>query len=382
MWFLDADHGVPYVESVTSTSDERRAPPRYRLQTFGTLRLVGSADDTVLGDSGHQRRRLALLAVLAAAGEQGRSRDQLLGLFWPEVSQERARHSLGQLLYAIRTSLDEDLFTRVNPLRLNAAVLDSDIGRFADALARADLEAAVELHHGRFLDGFYLSDSPEFEQWMEAERARIDRSYSGALERLAKRAAEANDFLAASRWQQKLIETDPLSSKYATGLIRALENAGDHASALRYAERYEALLGEELGTSVGPAVAALVAEVRARANTTSVIVRGAPRPAQPERPDGSPPTAPATRSVIDPRDVASHRSEAPAPRVRPRRPAAAVFGIAALALVALVAVGSFLRLRNGSGAPSARGDPSIAVLPLANLSGNSRDAALVDGISE
>jgi DNA-binding SARP family transcriptional activator len=74
---------------VTTTSGETPAPPRFRLQTFGTLRLVGSTDDTVLGEHGHQRRRLALLAVLAASGEQGRSRDQLLGLFWPEVSQSR-----------------------------------------------------------------------------------------------------------------------------------------------------------------------------------------------------------------------------------------------------------------------------------------------------
>ena len=93
-----------------TTKEGATAPPRrFRLQTFGTLRLVDSKGETLLGDHGHHRRRLALLAVLAASGEAGRSRDWLQGLFWPEVSQARARHSLEQLLYALRSSLDDDL---------------------------------------------------------------------------------------------------------------------------------------------------------------------------------------------------------------------------------------------------------------------------------
>ncbi|MGI9044868.1 MAG: AfsR/SARP family transcriptional regulator, partial [Gemmatimonadaceae bacterium] len=273
---------------MTTTSDPALSTPRFRLQTFGTIRLVGAADETVLGDHGHQRRRLALLAVLAASGERGRSRDQLLGLFWPDVSQSRARHSLEQLLYAIRTSLDASVFAGMNPVRLNAAFVSSDIADFADALVDEKLEAAVEMYRGPFLEGFYLSDAPEFEQWLDAERARIERSYTETLERLAKDAEDAGDFAASSRWLRKLIDTDPVSSRHATGLIRALMNAGDHASALKYAERYEAIVAQELGTSVGPAVAELVAEVRARAKTESVVVRGAFPLSKPGRGSSSP----------------------------------------------------------------------------------------------
>jgi TolB-like protein/DNA-binding SARP family transcriptional activator len=366
---------------VTSTSGGTPAPPRFRLQTFGTLRLVGSGDDTVLGDSGHQRRRLALLAVLAASGEQGRSRDQLLGLFWPEVSQSRARHSLEQLLYAIRTSLDGSVFMGVNPVRLSAAFITSDVGDFADALARGALETAVELYRGRFLEGFYLSDAPEFEQWMETERGRIERSYTEAIERLAKRAEDASDSAAAARWRQKLIETDPLSSKHAIGLIRALVNAGDHASALRYAERYEAILGEELGTSVGPAVAGLVAEVRARAKTESVIVRAAPHPRQPERATGSPVPATYHRAALEPSNAATRQAEGVTPPFGARH-AGLRYGLAALALTAAIVAAWWLRPRPAAGPPPATAAPSIAVLPLANLSRDPRDAALVDGLSE
>ena len=384
-----------------NTTPGASAVPRFRLLTFGTLRLVGSADDTVLGEHGHQRRRLALLAVLAASGEDGRSRDQLLGLFWPEVSQPRARHSLQQLLYAIRSSLDESVFTGSNPLRLNAAVVGSDIGDFIDALSRDELEAAIELYRGPFLDGFWLGDAPEFEQWMEAERGRLERRYTDALERLAKRAEDAKDPAAAARWLEKLIETDPLSSKHAIGLIRALMNAGDHAAALRYAERYESIVAQELGTSVGPAVAGLVAEVRARAKTESVVVRGAPPPPKPPR-DGSSFTPAARHDETVESDEATDavssvppftepppgtREVEPLPirQERPRRRPAALYGMGAITLAALamlaVAVG-WPRMRAADSPGPGIADASIAVLPLANLGGDPRDAALVDGLSE
>jgi TolB-like protein/DNA-binding SARP family transcriptional activator/Tfp pilus assembly protein PilF len=339
--------------------------------------VVGPADDTVLGDSGHQRRRLALLAVLAVSGEEGRSRDQLLGLFWPEVPQSRARHSLEQLLYAIRSSLDENVFTGANPLRLNWAVINSDIGDFNDALARGDREGAVRLYRGPFLEGFYLSDAPAFEQWMDAERGRIERSFIEALERLAKNSENANDAAAAARWRQKLIETDPLSSKHAIGLIRALVNAGDHASALKYAQQYETIVGQELGTSVGAAVAGLVAEVRQRAKAESVLIRSnAGPPASPE-PNGSP----AKKSARVARDAAPRQNEPATARTGGRRRLASVFGITAIALGALV-LAAWLRSRAAPDPVAVSTAPSIAVLPLANVSGNPADAPVADGLSE
>ena len=362
---------------MTATHDETPAAPRFRLQTFGTLRLVGSADETVLGDHGHQRRRLALLAVLAASGERGRSRDQLQGLFWPDVPQSRARHSLEQLLYAIRTSLDASVFIGVNPIRLNADFIGSDVADFTAALERGDFDVAADLYSGRFLEGFYLGDAQEFEQWMDAERRGMEHRYIGALEQLARSAEDANDSAAVARWRQKLIEADPLSSKHATGLIRALMNNGDHAAALKYAERYEALMAQELGTSVGPEVGALVAEVRARAKTGSVVVRGAVPPA-PLHPETFPYVPPAPGA-----DEPAAKQDGPiAAPVRVRKRTAPVYGVAAVALAALVGAALWLSPRGNDGAVAPMAGVSIAVLPLANLSGDPRDAALADGLTE
>ncbi len=236
----------------------------YRLRTFGPPALLGADNDTFLGKHGHHRRRLALLAVLAAAGTRGRSRDPLLLLFWPEVSQTRARHSLDQLLYALRGSIGESVFEGTNPLRLNPAVVVSDVGAFNDALERGDFEAGVDAYLGPFLDGFFLTDAPEFEQWAESERRRLAAMHATALERLAVSAAAQGDHAnTVSRWRT-LTELDPVSNRYAAGLVGALMNAGDHAAALQHAKRYEAFVAQELGLRSGSGNASLVDDVRAR----------------------------------------------------------------------------------------------------------------------
>jgi DNA-binding SARP family transcriptional activator len=237
----------------------------HRLRTFGGLALADAESNTLLGTHSQQRNRLALLAVLAAAGSEGRSRDQLLVLFWPDATQKRARHSLEQLVYAMRTTIHESTFAGVNPLRLNPEVITSDVDDFQLALKRGELEQAVAAYHGPFLDGFYFGDSPEFEQWLDAQRSRLKQRYCSALESLAKNAESSGDHANAVHWWRKLAEADPVSSNTAAGVVRALMNAGNHPSALQHAEEYKVFVEQEIGTGTGPIVAGLVAKMRADA---------------------------------------------------------------------------------------------------------------------
>src|SRR6267142_764264 len=232
--------------------------PTYRLETFGKLTLSGAASDL-----SHQKRRLALLALLAASGERGLSRDQLLAYLWSESSAVNARHSLEQLIHALRRALSDSVFSGTNPIRLDPGVLASDVTEFERALSRGALAEAVALYHGPFLSGFYLDDAPEFERFATAERTRLAVRYSDALGRLAEDAERAGDYQSAVRWRRLLVEADPVSSRSALALMRALVAAGDRTAALQHDRIYEALVRQELDSAPDPSIAKYAATLRA-----------------------------------------------------------------------------------------------------------------------
>src|SRR5688500_3568832 len=75
----------------------------HALKLFGGISLRG-ASGPVAG-AASQRRRLALLALLAAAPGRTLSRDKVIGLLWPESNTVKARHLLADAIYELRAGL-------------------------------------------------------------------------------------------------------------------------------------------------------------------------------------------------------------------------------------------------------------------------------------
>ena len=232
-----------------------------RLRTFGGLSL--ESDRGPLHGAAMQRRRLAVLAILAEGSAHGITRDRLLGLLWPEVDEARARSALSQALYALkRASAEHQLVVGYDRLALNASVVTADVTDFHDALARDDLAAAVELYTGAFLDGVYLDDAPEFEHWLDDVRLRLGRAAERALERLAADAERRGDHAAAADWWRRLTALSPLKTGAVLRLMESLAGSGDRAGALRQAERYALLAREELEAEPSAAITTLADRLR------------------------------------------------------------------------------------------------------------------------
>jgi non-specific serine/threonine protein kinase len=232
-----------------------------RLRTFGGLSL--ESDRGPLHGAATQRRRLAVLAIVAEAGAQGITRDRLLGLLWPEVSESRARSALSQALYALKRDAGEDqIVLGYGRLTLDEKIVTADVTAFHDAIARDDLTAAAGLYTGVFLDGVYVDDAPDFEHWLDDVRLRLGRTAERALERLATDAERRGDHADAADWWRRLTALAPLKTGAVLRLMEALAGSGDRAGALRHAERYAQRTREELEAEPSAAVTTLADRLR------------------------------------------------------------------------------------------------------------------------
>jgi len=232
-----------------------------RVHALGGLSI--SANGEALSGTVARRRSLALLALVASAGESGVSDEHALSLLWADFDTARARNNLKQVAFTLRQALGRDAFLRTTTnLRLDPALFTVDCWDFEKAIASRDVERAVALYAGPFLNGFHATGLSEFEKWAEGERERLANLYTGALTSVASGAEAAGNYAEAIEWWRKAMIQDRLNDTTALRLIRALALSGDTVGALQQAKVYEILLKQELETQPSTAFLRTVEDIR------------------------------------------------------------------------------------------------------------------------
>lgn len=334
------------------------------LRTLGTVSL--SAEDPSAVDAGvlAQPKRLGLLGYLALAGrERWVSRQELLGLFWPETTEERARKALSQTLWVLRSQLGEDAVQKRGntDLRLDASRVSVDAWVFRDAVDRGDDEGALRAYGGEFLPGLVVTGAPSFERWLEEERSALRRMARDAGWRLAEAARTGGDLTAARHWTRAAYEAaGPQDEDAVRRLMASLAEEGDRRGALDLFEALRRELAAE-GEVPLPETQAVADALRPGAATPltgpdSADPRGrrprSPLPDAPSRQETDPGDAPPVPTLPSPPHGATPAR---------RRPWPLAIALGAAALVTLFIV---------QAAWSGRADPDsgpldhrIAVLP-------------------
>ncbi|MFN0179663.1 MAG: hypothetical protein ACKVZ0_12765 [Gemmatimonadales bacterium] len=219
------------------------------LRTLGTVDLR-SSERGELKSILQQPKRLALLVYLVTAkpGKLAR-RDSLLALFWPELDQEHARAALRRALYFLRQAGGADLVVGRGDEEVGTDphLIWCDAVAFDDAVDRNDLDTALELYAGDFLEGFYVQGAPEAEAWLDRERTR--RRYDAGLSawQLARRALP--DIPTAGRFAQRAVGLAPQDQDATLAFLLELEKLGDRT----LAERLYGQVAERLATDFGTA---------------------------------------------------------------------------------------------------------------------------------
>jgi DNA-binding SARP family transcriptional activator len=236
-----------------------------RLLTLGTLQVLDAAGQP-LNAVVVQPKRVALLAYLAVASPRGfHRRDQILLVFWPDLTEDRARNALRQAVHHLRQNLGDDVILSrgADEIGIREGTVWCDVNALEAELAQGHDAAAVELYRGPLLSGFhFIAAAPEFEQWLDERRRQLVDLVTGAAYRCADSAERAGDFVGAARWAETAFQNSDGDERLLRRTLAMLHAAGDGAGALQRYTRFADQLRKQLDTVPSAETRALVASIR------------------------------------------------------------------------------------------------------------------------
>lgn len=200
------------------------------------------------------KKTTALLAYLALHPGEAQARPKLAALLWGDHNEAQARDSLRQALSLLRKALSHDcpaaLIAHEDNISLApAAALEIDARVFEDLIREpgvANLERAIELYRGEFLDGFQVS-APEFENWATAERQRFRELALEGMAKLLDHHLSAGLIERGIHIAARLLAADPLQERVHRALMKLYARQGRQGAALRQYRTCTELLSRELG---------------------------------------------------------------------------------------------------------------------------------------
>jgi DNA-binding SARP family transcriptional activator len=235
------------------------------LRLLGPIELAGP-DGAELRSLLAQPKRTALLAYLAVEAPRGfQRRDTLLGLFWPDFDEQRARAALSRALHFLRRGLgDAALPGRGDgELTVDASLLWCDVVAFDAARAAGDHAAALALYRGELLEGFVPDEIPEFERWLERERRRLRLAASASAAATADAREAAGDLAGAVAAARRRVALDPHDEPALRALLTLLDRSGDRAGALAAYETAARQLRDDLAVEPSAETRATADAIRA-----------------------------------------------------------------------------------------------------------------------
>ena len=230
------------------------------------VRLLGPFEAR-LDDGGHlalcpNRKGQAIFKILVSQPHRRLNKEVLMDLLWrdekPSVASGKLHLAVSRLRGALREAgfgegaiiLEEDCYQIGDGIKL-----DSDVSRFdshfqagrrmkammEEDLAAAEYEAAAAIYRGP-----YLAESTG-EDWLLAERVRLEDQQLLMLSYLADWYFDKNRFDESARCCRQILQQDNLREDIYRRLMRCLSKRGQRNQALRLYQDCSRVLHKELG---------------------------------------------------------------------------------------------------------------------------------------
>lgn len=235
------------------------------------LRVLGSADVSGVAPRHAdalcaQPKRLAVFVYLTLMTPRGyQRRDRIIGLFWPELDQEHARAQLRRVLFEIRRSLgDAAIITRGDEeVAVDRSNVTCDVIELDESFDRGHYLRVLELYkRGALLPGFFIPDSPGFEDWLERERAELQDKAMAAAWSLATHNEQIGEQTVAAKFAKKAAELAPTNERQLRRVVLLLERVNDRSGAIAVYEECRKRVKRELDVELSQETHELAERIR------------------------------------------------------------------------------------------------------------------------
>lgn len=201
------------------------------------------------------KKGIGLLLYMSTQPDNLFYREKLSGVFWMNYRKESALNNLRFTLWQIRKIAKEakiDSFlinSGKHAIKVNPSLITCDFLDFTRHIEEGNYSEASVLYHGDFLENFYLSDVPDFSDWVFNKREFAQRKFFDVQLNLAETYANNNNLKDATKALDKLIAIDPLNEMVYYKLIHYHYLSGNKVTAINTYRNLKQYLRDELNIS-------------------------------------------------------------------------------------------------------------------------------------
>ncbi len=239
-------------------------PPLLKIQLLGPLSIF------INGEKKHIKRKasLRLLLLLASSGKRRWSSDELIGLLFPDETEEAAANQLYVALSVLRKFLEPDL---IKGRSSTFIAYDGSHYFFKFDEADIDLERlyylldksysphvfseTLSVYKGELLEEYL------YEEWLIDKREEVRYQYLSTLDKWLADCEQNNKLRDAAKILETMIKLDSYEEKYYVRYIKILKDIGEVRKAQTIADKAIEVLKNEVGIDISNTIYTLLKDV-------------------------------------------------------------------------------------------------------------------------